>query len=154
MPDLEIERDDRFIAIERMLHRVAVGVMVLVVLAGGLGVFGFGPLSSTTRTHAAFEVTYDRFARNGAPFALEVTATGSEVWLNEALLDATQVERIVPAPAEELRTTDGATFVFGDSDDGRTVTTFHMTGDAVGLVRGRAGASPDDATSVSVFFYP
>ena len=154
MPDLEIERDDRFIAAERTVHHVAVGVMAVVVLAGALGVFGFGPLSSVTSTGDGFEVTYDRFARNGAPFALLITTTATEMWIDDTLLEATQLERIVPAPAEEIRAEDGTTFVFDRSTGARTRATFHMTGDAVGIVRGRTGVSPGDTAAVSVLFYP
>jgi len=154
MPDLEIERDDRFIAIEHVLHRIAVVVMVTVVLAGALGVFGFGPLSSTTAAREGIEVTYDRFARNGAPLALEITTTGTQVWINEALVDAVQVDRVVPAPAREQRSADGTTFVFDAPAGERIRVTFALTGDTVGLVRGQVGASAGDTAPVPVIFYP
>jgi hypothetical protein len=60
MPDLEIERDDRFIAIEHVLHRVAVVVMVAVVL----GVFGFGPLSSSTTAREVLHANLDQHRIN------------------------------------------------------------------------------------------
>lgn len=100
--ELEIERDDRFVASERRTHRVAVVVMTLVVLGGALGVFGFGPLASATRRGDGFTVTYERFARNGAPLQMTVEQARPgplRVWIGDALLDAMQVERIVPAAA-------------------------------------------------------
>jgi hypothetical protein len=154
MPDLEIERDDRFIAIEHVLHHVAVVVMVAAVLAGALGVFGFGPLSSSTAARDGFEVTYDRFARNGAPLTLEITTTGTQVWINEALIDAVQVDRVLPAPAQEQRSADGTTFTF-DAPAGEPIRmTFALTGDTVGLVRGQVGVSAGDTIAVPVVFYP
>lgn len=76
MPGLEIERDDRFVARERVVHRVAVAVMLLAVVAGALGVFGAGPLTSATVHGDDFTVTFDRFARNGAPLQVTVRTTG------------------------------------------------------------------------------
>lgn len=80
--------------------------------------------------------------------------TATEVWIDDTLLEATQLERIVPAPAEEIRAEDGTTFIFDRSTGARTRATFHMTGDAVGIVRGRTGVSPGDTAAVSVLFYP
>ena len=153
MRELDVERDDRFTAIERTVNHVALAVMALVVLAGALGVFGFGPLSSTTRTGNGFAVTYDRFARNGAPLTFEFTiddADNARVWLDTALLDAVQIEQVVPAATQQQRTADGATFRFARAASA----TFDLTGDRVGLVRGRAGTSPDNAVPITLVMYP
>lgn len=91
MAELEIERDDRVVAMERRVHRIAVVVMTLVVLSGALGVFGFGPLASATRQGAGFTVTYERFARNGAQLRLTVDQTrpgAMRVWIDDTLLEA------------------------------------------------------------------
>lgn len=153
MAELEIERDDRFVANERRTHRVAVAVMALVVLGGALGVFGFGPLASTTRRGAGVTVTYDRFGRNGAPLRLTVDQTRPgplRVWLSDALLEGTRLDGVVPAPASEQRTAAGATFSFEGSD----TAAFEFTGNEVGLVRGRVGRSPTDTMPVTIVLYP
>ena len=153
MADLEIERDDRFVANERRVHRVAVVVMTVLVLAGAAGVFGVGPLATVTRQGPGFTVTYDRFARNGAPmqFAIDQTGDGPlRVWMDQAVLDATELDQVVPAATNEQRTTAGATFTFPGSD----TAVFSLTGDDVGVVRGRVGRSPDDAVPVTIILYP
>lgn len=153
MTELDIERDDRFVANERRIHRVAVVAMTLLVLGGALGVFGVGPLASTTRQADGFTVTYDRFGRNGAPLRVTVDDAGPgplRVWINEAVLTATQLDRVVPAPTSEQRTRAGATFSF----DGSDTASFALTGDAVGMVRGRIGRSADDAVPITTFLYP
>jgi hypothetical protein len=156
MAELDIERDDRFVANERLTHRVAIVVMSLVVVGGALGVFGFGPLASAARRGDGFTVTYERFARNGAP--LEVTVVQDRpgprrVWIDDALLEALQLERVVPGAATEQRTTAGATFGFDGLGAGGTAT-FELTGDEVGMVRGRIGRSPTDAVPIWILFYP
>lgn len=157
MAELELERDDRFVANERLTHRVAIVVMTLVVVGGALGVFGFGPLASATRRGDGFTVTYERFARNGAPLQVTVQQTRPgprRVWIDDALLEAMQVERVVPAAATERRTTAGATFGFDGSGTARGTAAFDLTGNAVGMVRGRIGRSPTDAVSIWILLYP
>ena len=155
--ELEIERDDRFVASEWRTHRVAVVVMTLVVLGGALGVFGFGPLASATRRGDGFTVTYERFARNGAPLQMTVEQARPgplRVWIGDALLDAMQVERVVPAAATERRTMTGATFGFAGSGAAGGTAAFNLTGDHVGMVRGRIGRSPRDAVVIWILLYP
>jgi hypothetical protein len=155
--DLELEMSDAFAARERLIHRIALAAMMLIIVAGLLGAFGFGPLSVATRTGSDYRLTYDRLARNGAPFAIEVqTTTGrrSQVWIDRWLLDATRLERVVPEPSEERPHAGGVTFVFAEPAGAPPHVTFHFVGDAVGAVRGRVGRSPTDAVGLSVFFYP
>jgi len=157
MAELEIERDDRVVAMERRVHRIAVVVMTLVVLSGALGVFGFGPLASATRQGAGFTVTYERFARNGAPLRLTVDQTrpgAMRVWIDDTLLEATHLDQVVPAAATEQRTTAGATFGFDGSGAARRTAAFELTGDDVGVVRGHVGRSPADAVPITILFYP
>ncbi|HSK96782.1 MAG TPA: hypothetical protein VK891_09215 [Euzebyales bacterium] len=154
MPDLQIERDDRYLAAERALHRAIVVLMALVVVAGALGVFGFGPLSSASRAGDGFEVSYDRFGRNGAPLTLDVTTTGSDVFVGDALLESVQIERVTPAPAAERRAAGGMAFTFAPADGGPTRVSFDLTGDAVGVVSGQIGRSPGDAMAIRIIFYP
>lgn len=153
MAELEIERDDHFVANERRVHRIAVTAMALVVLGGALGIFGVGPLASTTRAGDGFTVTYERFARNGAPLRLTVDQARPgplRVWIDHAVLDATQLDGVVPAATTEQRTTAGVRFTFEGSD----TASFALTGDAIGLVRGRVGLSPDAAVPATILLYP
>ena len=157
MSELDIERDDRFVARERLTHRIAVVAMVLVVAGGVLGVFGFGPLASAARRGDGFTVTYERFARNGAP--LQVTVEQHRpgprrVWIDDTLLEGLQLEGVVPTPATERRTTAGAMFTFAGSGAAGGIATFDLTGDDVGLVRGRIGRSGADAVPIWILLYP
>lgn len=157
MPKLEIERDDRFVARERRIHRGAVVAMALAVLAGAVGLFGYGPLSSATREGAGYRVTYDQFSRNGAPLELTIETTKAgelPVWIDDTLLDATQLERVLPVAAKEHRTHGGVTFLFEDSLGGSQKVSFYFTGNALGLVRGRVGRSRRDSVPLRIFFYP
>ncbi|HSJ46340.1 MAG TPA: hypothetical protein VK923_16815 [Euzebyales bacterium] len=157
MVGLETEHDDRFATYEWLTHRVAVVVMTLVVLGGALGVFGFGPLASATRRGEGFTVTYERFARNGAPLRLTIEQfrPGSpRVWIDDAVLEAMQLERVVPAAATERRTAAGVTFGFDGPDTADGTAAFTLTGDDVGMVRGRVGRSPTDAVPIWILLYP
>lgn len=155
--ELEIERNDRFVDNERRTHRVAVVVMALVVFGGAFGLFGFGPLASATRHGDGFTVTYERFARNGAPLQMTVEQVRPgplRVWIGDAFLDAMQVERVVPAAATERRTMAGATFGFAGSGAAGGTVAFNLTGDHVGMVRARVGRSPTDAVAIWILLYP
>lgn len=157
MPDLQLEGDDRFEARERVLHRIAVTVMTLGVLAGAAGLLGSGPLATTTRAGDGFRVTYERFARNGAPLQLQVESSdggGDQVWIDDTLLEAARVERVIPAAAAERRRSAGVQFSFEPVAGAGAAVTFNLTGDTIGLVRGRAGRSPTDAVPVSILLYP
>ena len=157
MSDLHIERDADFLDAERIVHRIGVVLMTLAVAAGALGFFGYGPLSTATRIATGYTVTYDRFARNGAEFSVLLQQTGAEplqVWIDTALLDATQPDRVVPEASEERPDDRGVTFVFDDEGGTDRQANFHFTGDTIGLIRGQVGRSPDDTVPVSAFFYP
>lgn len=157
MRDLQIERDDRFVARERVLHRIAVVAMALAVAAGVAGLLGSGPLATTSRDGNGYRVTYDRFARNGAPLQLRVETTdaaGGHVWIEDSLLRATRLERVLPTATAERRSAAGVRFAFEPVAGARAIATFNLTGDGVGLVHGRVGLSPDDAVPVSILLYP
>jgi hypothetical protein len=59
--DLDLEVSDKFTARERLVHRGAVVVMLGIVAAGLLGVFGFGPLSVATREGADYRLRLSVF---------------------------------------------------------------------------------------------
>ncbi|HSK91596.1 MAG TPA: hypothetical protein VK875_09800 [Euzebyales bacterium] len=156
MPGIELDDSPRFAARERQVRRVAGVLMATFVVLAALGLFGFGPLSSTATGGPGYEVTYDRFGRNGAPFGIDLRSTGGgplRVWIEAPLLEALELDQVTPAAASERLVGGGVLFTFADGQDPGSVR-FAFTADTVGPARGRVGRSPDDAVGVSVFFYP
>ncbi|MBA3659011.1 MAG: hypothetical protein H0W67_05380 [Gemmatimonadales bacterium] len=103
---LEIDQNLRAQNNDWRAQRVGWGIMVSLVIAGALGVFGRGPLSHATARSPRGDVSleYERFARLGAPLKLKVTlASGSlpspvRLSISRQYLDRMMIERILPRP--------------------------------------------------------
>lgn len=97
-------------------------LLLLTMLATGLGVFGNGPLSHARvqASTAGLSVDYERFGRFGAAMRMTVSAPApaggsTELEISRSLLDAFQVTEIAPAPAAQELTHDAVRYRF-DAD--------------------------------------
>jgi len=93
--------------------------LALVLVAGILGVFGSGPLSSTRAGGAAagLFVEYERFARFGAVTRINIVAdssTSGTATLAVAgdVIDSLALDAVHPRPVEQRSTQTGANWVF------------------------------------------
>lgn len=163
--DLDLEQDLSFHRRELRAERVGWGLMLLVVVAALLGLFGSGPLSwgQTQSADGQLEVEYDRFARDLAPTELRLTlhpdpAQGEEVrvWLSRDFLQRVQLQQITPEP-QSVETGPGRlTYTFPAAPAGSPVrVVFRGQTQGSGLLRGNAGL-PGTAAEVrfSTFIYP
>ena len=104
---LDIDVDEQFQRREWRAERVGWALMLALVIAGMLGVFGEGWLSQTSTevVGGRLRVDYERIARHGSPASLRVAlapgavATGvALVWLDREYLEGVEVEGIEPQP--------------------------------------------------------
>jgi hypothetical protein len=132
------------------VQRVGWVILVLLLLAGGLGLFGgWGPLVPAVSgdQNGVVQVEYDRFVQYLAPlqFRIRVTppADGGDtvrLWLDRAYLDQFTIQAIVPTPEGEEVGTDRVVYEFKLADAGQPfVVTFDVRHTHAGLVNGRAG---------------
>lgn len=162
--DVLVEPDDAFSRRQAVAQRVGQLLLVVVVLAALVGVFGDGPVSTAQRTTASGALTaeYQRFARHQgqsslhvhvAPAAVEQgTAT---VVLAEDYVTANEVEQVSPQPDAVTAVPGGLAYVF--DVDGRSTSLdvrFDVRPDDVGLLRFGVGVDGDEPLQLWQLIYP
>lgn len=151
---LEFNEDRRHQRIEWRMERVAWTVMLLLMVASLLGVFGGGPLSRARAGQAGtLTLDYDRVQRSSAPTEYRFEAAPAlardgqlRLRFDAALLEEVELESIVPEP-ESTRSGPGYTeFAFAlDAAAQPANIVFQFQPATFGHVRGRvvaAGAPP------------
>jgi hypothetical protein len=158
-----LQLDEHFEAQKRgwTLDRICWAVLLAIVGATLLGVFGNGPIGLASARGDRLEVRYNRFGRLGADLVLEVqidqaAASGGEfgLWVSGPYLEGVRIDEISPSPDTEEPLDEGIlyTFVAGEGD---LQAEFDLTGDKIGVLEGAVGSSgPQDAVSFSQFLYP
>ena len=134
--------------------------MTLVVLAGGAGLFGSGPLSHASVHAPGLDLEYERFARNGAPGLLrfELAAPGDgelRLWLGDALSERLRILSVVPEPADVAAGANGTVFTFhvaGAND--RVALLFHTQPVRPGRIAGQAGVEGGASVRFEQIVYP
>ena len=159
---LEIAQDLDFQQREWVVQRVAWWIVVAILLAAIVGLLGAGPLSHASAASGPLELDYDRFMRRRAPSQYELvvapgTAVEGEValWLDDALLEKVDVERVMPEPSEMEAGADRVVyrFVVADPEQPARIT-FHLEPDEPGAVRGGIGIVDGAEVSINQFVYP
>ena len=163
-PDLEISEDMAFQRKSWTAERVSWAMLALLLLAGLLGLFSVGPLSTATAADPArlLSLDYERFLRFKAPselrLHLEPEATAEEtvtIRLSGDLAHGVELVNIQPEPDGMRAAPDGLELEFLLSHPGEPVTLLfgilpHQMGRLEGEV-GLAGAAP---LRLSSFVYP
>ena len=102
----------------QVAQRIGRALLVLLVLAAAMGLFGLGgPMAEARVTRGPVEVTYPRFARHLAPTGIEVEvaqAAGDTVTLaiHGELADAFHAETITPTPDRVATAGDATVYRF------------------------------------------
>lgn len=118
--DIEIEANQGFEVIWSRAQLVLQWLIGAVVLAGLLGAFGDGWLSTTTRAFPTMplSVTYQRVLRANAPTDLTLAITGRlpgealELGVGSELLDRGSIGSTQPGAANVSTTAQGVTYTF------------------------------------------
>lgn len=159
---IEIDQDlDHARALWRV-QRLGWIAMLLVILAGLLGIFGDGPLAKAHASGDGFTLDYDRFARHGAPTSLaaEVEAGAlrgdtATLWLSRQYLDALELESVIPEPERVETRDDVVLFTFLAADRSRPARiTFKVRPDDYWSKPASAGIDGGGSVSFRQFIYP
>jgi hypothetical protein len=160
---LEIDQDLDFQRREWRVQRVLwVGAALLLVLAV-LGLFGTGPISSTTATSGdgTVAVDYHRFVRHDGRASLRFHVSGDQasnqqiaLWISQGYIDNMQIEDITPQPTEVRSAGDRTIFVFAVDQPGDPLNaTFSLRPSHIGRISGEAGAG-DARLDIDQLSYP
>lgn len=116
---LDLDEHLSFHRHEWRASRVLWVLLLLTMLATGLGLFGNGLLSRTRReaSQDGLSVEYDRFGRYGASMRLLVDVPAPPdgrvaIEISRSLIDAFLVQHITPAPSATELTAGGAIYRF------------------------------------------
>lgn len=143
-------------------------VMVIVALAGLLGLFGgAGPLSRATaggQDEAVYVQEYERFLRFGKPTTLNLsldTAAAVEdgrirLWLDREYLRSVQMQEVDPQP-DAVEVTPGRLVYVFEAEEGQagpTEVTFELEPDEMGSLGGQVGLVGGASQAFDQFVYP
>jgi len=154
--DIEINQDLPFQTRQWNIQRVGWAIMTLLIVAALLGVFGSGPLSSTTAgDNETVAVHYERFIRHTGEGDITIAVAASQAPADEvelrveaSWLDAVQILSISPEPAEFLAGDDSHVYVFTvDEPERPFAVNIRYTPREMGRISG--GFTVNDGPSVS-----
>lgn len=165
----QLEQDLPFQRREWRAQRVGWLLMAAVVAAALFG--GAGPLTTTTAEAGSLHVEYRRFDRFKAPTPLRfrvggraTSGTGPDtlrLWIDRDYLGRFQVGGVLPTPDGVEVGPDRLTYSFVVSNavgpaeaTGPVEVTFHLTAEAFGVARGRAGLPGGEAVAFDQLIYP
>ena len=156
---LDLDEDLPFQRREWRASRLLFGLLLLLMLATAIGLFGNGPLSHL-RVDAAdgLTVEYDRFGRFGAATRVTVhTRAGAdgttEVALSRSLVENFLITQIVPTPAETELTADAILHRFNARPESRTPIIFDLQPQRRWVITGEI-RSGSDSVPLTYFIYP
>ncbi len=162
--DLEIAQDLEYQKKAWIVQRVGWVLMALVVILALAGLFGPGPLSTTTvgDERAPVRLQYERFVRSRDPTELTIhiganAAQGSEarIWLDREYLHKVQIRHITPDPERVEAGPDRLMYVFrliGPNQP--TAILFNVEPQEIGQLQGKFGVDQGAALSFTQFVYP
>jgi hypothetical protein len=146
---------------EWLLQRIAWWLLLTLLAAIGLGLFGRGgPLSEMRlgSRDGALQIELDRFIRYHSPDTLTVIvvahADKTPIRLDARYLDRIQIEHITPQPAREIGGGAAVTYVFDTRPGERLSATFHISADRYGRLAGWVESADGNRVDFSQFAYP
>lgn len=159
---LEVEQDLEFQRRSWAVQRIGWIVMLVIVVAGLVGVFGNGPLSLIAVSHpgSVQRVEYQRFVRVSSPTTLRFSAVPShngvvQLRLSQSYLGKVYLERITPEPAKVVAATDQLLLSFDTMEANQPITiVMHLKPQGMGLLRGQTRIGNEDPLSLTQLVYP
>ena len=161
---IEIGEDLEFQRRSWRVQRIGWAVMMLIVAAALLGIFGGGPLSNARAGDAnRFGIDYQRFVRLESPEKItfnvgSASATGAssvDIWIDRGWLEKHDISSIVPEPSETRVTPDRVIYRFAVDSTGVPLRIdFDLETKAMGILKGRAGIADGNPMTFTQLAYP
>lgn len=162
---IEIDEDMDFQRVSWKVQRAGWVLMLLFIVAGFLGLFGNGPISSARAGDeaSALLVEYDRFIRVHAPAATTFRIGNDAVfpdstvrlWVDRSWLSAFEVRAITPEPVRAETEGRRVVYVFRVLPPASPLRiTMDMEARRTGRITGEVGLTNGPAFRISQFAYP
>ena len=160
---IELADDMEFQRKNWRVQRIGWAAMLLLAIAALLGLFGNGPLSSARAGDAAsgFAISYERFARKGAPHSIDIEAGSGfvlsdsvRIWIAREWLDANQLVRVTPVPARSDVLPDRIVYTFSAPGSGPIAVRVELEAQWLGSRHGSAGIVGGPTVHFRQFAYP
>lgn len=162
--DLQIDQDLKYQHRAWVWQRIGVAMLVLIILAALLGLFGKGPLSERAMGQAGspLHLEYERFARFQSPQTLRVYASGEasnqnqlRIFISRSYAEATLFQNINPPPIKVEAAAQYLIYTFHTSSENRPVLViFAYSPQTFGRLRGRLGLGTGEYLDFEQFVYP
>jgi hypothetical protein len=149
------EREWRF----HRLGRIALGLFLAAAIAG---VFGGGPLSRGTagQKGGAIRVEYERFARDNGPIEMQIHVAAGQardgqinLWVGTELLQALDVEQVLPKPVKVEAHADRYVYTFTAGHE-QVLIVFAAKARQAGIVKGHVGIDGNAEVNFRQFLFP
>jgi len=161
----EIGQDLEFQRKSWKVQRFGWLVMLLIVVAALLGLFGGGPLAhdDAGSKGSTLYVEYRRFQRYNSPAELRITVgpgairadSTARIWLDREWLTASEIKAIVPEPERSENIEDRTVYTFRVAPAAAgSLITFALWTRKIGRQRGRVGVDAGPSHRFSQFTYP
>jgi hypothetical protein len=159
---LEIDEDLIFERRQWGVQRAGWVVILLIVLAGLVGLLGPGPVSTVKAVSGALTVEYERVVRKQAPTELHVrlapgAAQDGEValFLDQAYLAKVGINSVIPEPIEMEATADGVVFRFAiEQPEQPAEIVFAIEPSEPGMTQGRLGLLEGAELTIDQLIFP
>ena len=161
---IELEHDPKFQRREWMLQRLGWDLMLAVVIAAMLGVFGRGPFAAASAAvdGGRVRLEYDRLLRHRSPTPITIHLAGGvssggavRVWLSREYVEGMEPQRIVPEPERMESAADGYVYTFRIADPSRRSTiVFDLEPEGYGNVAGRLRVEGGSTLRFAHFVFP
>lgn len=161
---LQLNEDRAFQERQWRFQRVGSLLLAAIVVLGLLGLFGTGPLSSTTAgsTDVGLRLAYERFVRHDGQTSVEINVSPGlasdgqvEIWVSNTCLDGVDIERISPEPDQIRSEDDRLVYVFPTANADTPISvTFSLRPDALWRLSGEIGITGGPSLSFNQVSYP
>lgn len=160
--DLEIRQSAEFTQREWVVERVGWALLALFILAGLLGVFGWGPLTTVTARSdgGTLAVEYQTVGHHEADDSVRILVASEAavdgtvtVELTGSWVSGVDISSVTPAPSTERAITDGVALEFDVEPGADTEVTIIFRASGYWGIDARAAVG-DDAVRFSQFVLP
>lgn len=152
---LELEDDIKLHETGWIIQRAGWIIILLLVIASALGLFGNGLLSKAEITDNTNKLSFEKRARYEAPMQMTIHATSRnnriEVRIPQSYFDTVALDKVVPEPQEQTIAKGFAIFTF--ETEGPSVIKFYLIPEKTGTVKAQIQVNESDF-SISQFIYP
>jgi hypothetical protein len=160
---LDLDDEEKFLERSWLIQRIGWVVMIIIVVAAIIGLFGGGPVSSASAgtLDSGLEIRYERFARMHAVTEARVRAAHAApgdsmiaVWVSERWIGRFDVQSINPEPARTSVRGRGRTYEFVAADTSSVEIILELRPTKMGPTTGMISLIGGPSVPIRQFIYP